>query len=71
MSKHPTNRLDSLWPMGDGGGEPAALVVHHQLAEKIEPLVRNAAAAIAAYPRASLTVAATLGALLGWFIKRK
>jgi hypothetical protein len=70
MSKHSTNRLDSHWP-SDNGSDPAARVVHDELAEKLEPLVRNAAGAIAAYPRASLTIAATLGALLGWFIKRK
>ena len=73
MAKKPTNRLDSLWPTenGDGGREPATLTMHHQFAEKIEPLVRNVGAAIAAYPRTSLTVATTLGAMLGWFIKRK
>ena len=71
MTKSPTNRLDSLWPSDNGSGEPAALADPHQLAEKCEPLVRNVGAAIADYPRTSLTMAATLGAILGWFIKRK
>jgi len=41
-----------------------------QLAAKLEPIIDNVGAAIAEHPRASLTVAAALGALLGWFIKR-
>ncbi len=42
-----------------------------QLAERVQPLVRNVGAAIADHPRTSLTLAASLGVTLGWFIKRK
>lgn len=71
MSKHHTNRLHSLWPSSatadDGAPVPPEA---KQLVAKLEPLFDNVGAAIAAHPRASLTVAAALGALLGWFIKR-
>jgi ElaB/YqjD/DUF883 family membrane-anchored ribosome-binding protein len=71
MSKSPTNRLHSLWPSQAADGNPSPLPSAEQLAEKIQPLIANAGAAIAEHPRTSLTVAATLGVVLGWFIKRK
>jgi len=71
MAKHPTNRLHSLWPSQSADGKPPALPDARQYVAKLEPLIQNVGAAIAEHPRTSLTVAATLGALAGWFIKRK
>jgi ElaB/YqjD/DUF883 family membrane-anchored ribosome-binding protein len=69
MAKKSTNRLHSLWPTEAGDGK--VLPDGKHLAAKLEPMIQNAGATIAEYPRVSLTVAATLGVLLGWFIKRK
>jgi ElaB/YqjD/DUF883 family membrane-anchored ribosome-binding protein len=71
MSKNSTNRLHSLWPSQSADGNPSALPNAKQLAEKLEPMIQNVGTAIAEHPRTSLTVAATLGAVIGWFIKRK
>jgi hypothetical protein len=71
MAKHPSNRLNSLWPKEASSGYATALSDAKQLAEKLQPVVENVGAAIAGHPRTSLTIAATLGAGLGWFIKRK
>lgn len=71
MPKNPTNRLHSLWPTNSADGKAFPLPDAKQLAAKLEPMIKNAGTSIADYPRVSLTVAATLGALLGWFIKRK
>lgn len=70
MSKH-TNRLNSLWPHTATDAESSALPDVTRLAEKVEPLVQNVGSAIAEHPRVSLTLAASLGVALGWFIKRK
>lgn len=70
MSRSHPNRLHSFWPSrsstGDGPGMPDA----KQLTAKLEPLFDNITEAIAAHPRASLSIAAALGATLGWLIKR-
>ena len=66
-----SSRLDSLWPKPSTNGSDAALDGAKQLANKLEPLIQNVETAIAEYPRTSLTVAAALGAVFGWFIKRK
>ncbi len=71
MSKSPTNRLHSLWPGQPADGNSLPLPSTEQLAEKIQPLIANARATIAEHPRTSLTIAATFGVVLGWFIKRK
>ena len=71
MSKNHSNRLHSLWPTSSSNDAGPALPDAKQLAAKLEPMIENVGAAIAEHPRASLTVAATLGVLLGWFIKRK
>ena len=71
MPHHPANRLHSLWPSPSADGKPPALPDAKQFAAPLEPVIQNVGAAIAEHPRASLTVAATLGALAGWFIKRK
>jgi ElaB/YqjD/DUF883 family membrane-anchored ribosome-binding protein len=75
MAKKSTNRLDSLWPGGSANGQSSAMPdvreFAQQLEQNIEPMLKNAASAIAEHPRVSLTAAATIGALLGWFIKRK
>ncbi|MEX2092354.1 MAG: hypothetical protein WD971_06735 [Pirellulales bacterium] len=71
MSKNSTNRLHSLWPSRSADGKPSVLPDAGVFAEKLEPMIRNVGSTIAEHPRASLTVAATLGAAIGWFIKRK
>lgn len=71
MSKQHPNRLHSLWPSHASNDAGPALPDAKQLAAKLEPVIENVGAAIAEHPRASLTAAATLGVLLGWFIKRK
>jgi hypothetical protein len=71
MSHNPTNRLHSLWPSPSADGKPPALPDAKQFAAKLEPVIQNVGAAIAEHPRTSLTLAATLGAIFGWFIKRK
>jgi ElaB/YqjD/DUF883 family membrane-anchored ribosome-binding protein len=75
MAKKSTNRLDSLWPGSSADGHTSAMPdvreFAKQLEQNIEPMLKNAASAIAEHPRVSLTAAATIGALLGWFIKRK
>lgn len=71
MTKHPVNRLHSLWPSSAADGEAAALSTAKQLAAKVEPMLENLGHTIADHPRTSLTFAATCGVLLGWFIKRK
>ena len=71
MSNQPTNRLDSYWLEPSANGSDAALAGAKQLANKLEPMFQNVETAIAEYPRTSLTVAAALGAVFGWFIKRK
>lgn len=74
MSKS-TNRLESLWPGKPGDGHSPALpdvrAFARNLEQNIEPVLKNAGQIIAEHPRVSLTAAATIGALLGWFIKRK
>lgn len=71
MSKQPTNRLHSLWPTSATADDGAPVLPDaKQLVAKLEPVIDNVGAVIAEHPRASLTVAAALGALLGWFIKR-
>jgi len=71
MSEYHINRLHSLWPSSaTTDGSVTALPDAKQLAAKLEPMIDNVGAAIAEHPRASLTIAAALGALLGWFIKR-
>jgi ElaB/YqjD/DUF883 family membrane-anchored ribosome-binding protein len=71
MAKSPTNRLHSLWPSQSADGKPSVIPDARVFAEKLEPMIQNVGTAIAEHPRASLTVAATLGAIIGWFIKRK
>jgi ElaB/YqjD/DUF883 family membrane-anchored ribosome-binding protein len=69
MSK--ANRLHTFWPSKSADGATTDLPDVEQLMEKVQPAVRKIGAAIAENPRAALAVAATLGAVLGWFIKRK
>jgi hypothetical protein len=75
MSKKNTNRLDSLWPSKSGDSQPSALPVIREFAkhleQNIEPMLKHVGNTIAEHPRVSLTAAATIGALFGWFIKRK
>lgn len=75
MSKKSTNRLESLWPGQSADGQPSAIpdvgALAKHLEQNIEPMLKNVGHAIAEHPRVSLTAAATIGALLGWFIKRK
>ncbi len=65
-----TNRLHSLWPSQSSDGKPPALPNAQHLAAKLEPLLENAGHTIAHYPRTSLTAAAVLGIVVGWFVKR-
>lgn len=75
MAKKSTNRLESLWPKksADGNASPlpnvGEFVKHFE--QNMEPMIKNVGTAIADHPRVSLTAAATIGALLGWFMKRK
>jgi ElaB/YqjD/DUF883 family membrane-anchored ribosome-binding protein len=71
MAKKHSNRLHSLWPTSWSNDARPTQPDAKQLAARLEPMLENVGAAIAEHPRASLTVAATLGVLLGWFIKRK
>lgn len=71
MSKNSTNRLHSLWPSQLGEGNRSTMPNVKQLAAQLEPMIQNVGSTIAEHPRVSLTVAATLGAVIGWFIKRK
>jgi hypothetical protein len=75
MAKKSTNRLESLWPNQSADAQSSALPNLGELAKRLEqnlePMIKNVGAAIAEHPRVSLTAAATIGALLGWFIKRK
>jgi ElaB/YqjD/DUF883 family membrane-anchored ribosome-binding protein len=68
---HPTNRLHSLWPSQAVDGKPSPLRDAKQFAAKLQPMIQNVGAAIGQHPRTSLTVAAALGVVAGWFIKRK
>ena len=75
MAKKSSNRLESLWPNHSADGQPSALPdvgeFVKNLEHNLEPMLKNVGTAIADHPRVSLTAAATIGALLGWFIKRK
>ena len=71
MAKHSTNRLHSFWPKPSASNEATGSMDSNKFAAKMEPIVENVGAAIATHPRMSLTVAAAIGAALGWFIKRK
>ena len=70
MSKRHKNRLDSFWPKSSASSD-AVETDMRQFAARLEPIVENVGAAIATHPRTSLTLAAAIGAALGWFIKRK
>jgi hypothetical protein len=70
MSEHRKNRLESFWPKPSTSGDAVEADVR-QFAARFEPIVENVGAAIATHPRTSLTLAAAIGAALGWFIKRK
>jgi hypothetical protein len=65
-----TNRLPSIWRDRSADHDAPALASAKLLVAKLEPMIENVGMTIADHPRASLTLAATLGALLGWFIKR-
>jgi ElaB/YqjD/DUF883 family membrane-anchored ribosome-binding protein len=71
MSNSPTNRLHPLWSSESADGNESALPDFKRLAAKLEPAIENVGATIAEHPRVSLTLAATLGVLAGWFIKRR
>ena len=71
MSK--TNRFAFLWPNETADGQVHRLCpTSSELVENVQPTdLKNVGTAIAEHPRASLTMAATFGVVLGWFIKRK
>jgi hypothetical protein len=75
MAKKSINRLESLWPGhsadGQASGLPHVGEFVKNLEHSLEPMLKNIGTTIADHPRVALTAAATLGALLGWFIKRK
>ncbi len=71
MAKNPPNRLHSLWPSQSIDENESVLPDLKRLAAKLEPAIENIGTAIGQYPRTSLTVAAALGAVAGWFIKRR
>jgi hypothetical protein len=64
-----TNRLLALWPNGPGDGNREA-PNGGQLGTLLSPVIANAEDAIAHHPGLSLTLAAALGAAIGWFVKR-
>jgi ElaB/YqjD/DUF883 family membrane-anchored ribosome-binding protein len=70
MSAGRKSRLDDFWPKPPANGAAEEDNVR-QFAARLEPIVENVGHAIATHPRTSLTVAAAIGAALGWFIKRK
>jgi hypothetical protein len=70
MAEHRKNRLETFWPKSSTSGDAVEADVR-QFTAKLEPLMENVGVAIATHPRTSLTIAAAIGAALGWFIKRK
>ena len=71
MPQHPANRLPSFWPSQSADTEASPTPDVKRLAARLDPAIESMGTAIAEHPRVSLTLAAALGALAGWYIKRK